>query len=212
MIVDKPVLVIGGGGHAKVLINCLLLTQKNILGILEQDPCKIGQVTLGVPVIGTDDVVFTYKPNEILLVNGLGSTGLTTIRTKIFGRFKDRGYSFASVVHPSAVISANVMLGEGVQIMAGAIIQPGCCIGADSIINTRASVDHDCCIGEHVHIAPGVILSGGVTIKPQTHLGTGVIVIQNIEIGSGCVVSAGAVVTRNVRSGVKVQGVPAIER
>lgn len=208
---NKPVLVIGGGGHAKVLIDCLLLHQINILGILESDISKVGRKILGVPIIGSDNTIFEYKLSEILLVNAIGSTKSLRLRSNVFTKFKNLGYFFASVIHPSAVVAADVVLEEGVQIMAGAIVQPGCRIGADSIINTQASVDHDCYIGAHVHIAPGVILSGGVTIKQQTHLGTGSVVIQNITIGSHCMIAAGAVVTQNLKHSVRVMGVPAQE-
>lgn len=207
----KPILVIGGGGHAKVLINCLLLKQMNILGILESDFSKMGQEILGIPIIGPDDAIFECDPSEVLLVNAIGSTRSLALRSDIFRKFKNLGYSFSSVVHPSAIVAADVVMGEGVQIMAGVIVQPGCQIGADSVINTRASLDHDCCIGEHVHIAPGVVLSGGVSIGQQTHLGTGSVVIHNITIGSHCMVAAGAVVTRNLKPGVRAMGVPAKE-
>jgi len=93
--------------------------------------------------------------------------------------------------------------------MAGAVVQAGCVIGSNTIINTRASVDHDSKIGAHVHVAPGVVLSGGVTIYDEAHLGTGAVVIQGVTIGRASVVGAGAVVIRDVSDGAKVVGVPA---
>lgn len=206
---SEPVLLVGGGGHAKVLVEALLAGDAVIAGIVDADPARQGKDVLGVPVIGGDEVAGEYPAGEIRLVNAVGSTGLPVVRRGIFERFAARGFRFASVAHPSAVIASDVELGEGAQVMAGAVIQPGCRIGANTIINTRASVDHDCVIGDHAHIAPGVTLSGGVTVGEGCHIGTGATVIQGITIGEGSVVGAGAVVTKDVAAGVTVVGVPA---
>ena len=211
MISDAAFIILGAGGHAKVLIEALLQSGAVIAGITEHDPALVGTNILGVPVLGGDDVVNEYPPSEIRLVNGLGSVGLTVNRQQLFEKFKGMGYKFATVIHPSAAIASDVVLGEGAQIMAGVVIQPGSHIGINSIINTRASVDHDCSIGDHVHIAPGVTMSGGVSVGAYSHIGTGATVIQGLSIGSGCLVAAGAVVTKNITDGTKVRGVPAQE-
>jgi len=206
-----PVIILGAGGHAKVLIDSLLADSTVIAGIVDPNPSLAGTKILGVPVLGEEDIVKEYPPSEILLVNGLGSVGLPVNRQQLFVKIKTMGYDFATVVHPSAVVASDVILGEGAQVMAGAIIQPGCRIGVNSIINTRASVDHDCIIGAHVHISPGVTMSGGVTVGTCCHIGTGATAIQGISIGKGCLVAAGAVVTKDIADGVMVRGVPAQE-
>jgi UDP-perosamine 4-acetyltransferase len=206
-----PVIVLGAGGHAKVLIEALLQSGKVITGIVDPDPTLLGAEISGVPVLGGDEAVSAFPSSEIQLVNGLGSVGLPFKRQQLFERFKGLGYIFATVVHPSAVIASDVVPGEGAQIMAGAVIQPGSSIGINSIINTRASVDHDCIIGDHVHIAPGVTLSGGVSVETGSHIGTGATVIQGVSVGRGCLVAAGAVVTKVLVEGAKVRGVPARE-
>lgn len=204
-----PVIVLGAGGHAKVLIEALLAGSTAVAGIVDPDTEKIGQRILGVPVLGADQVVKEFPPHEIQLANGLGSVRLPLGRQKLFERFKRGGYSFATVVHPSAVIASDVKLGEGVQIMAGSVIQPGCSLGCNVIVNTKASVDHDCVIGDHVHIAPGVTLSGGVEVGRGSHVGTGAIIIQGVTVGTGSIIGAGALVLLNVPSAVTVVGVPA---
>jgi len=205
---SMPVIVIGAGGHAKVLVDALLASSAVIAGIVDSDPALIRTTILGVPVIGGDDVVGDFTTSEVRLVNGLGSVGLPAKRQQLFERFKGLGHTFASVVHPSAVVAPDVEIGEGSQIMAGAVVQPGCRIGVNVIINTRASVDHDCVVGDHVHIAPGVTLSGAVTVGEGTHIGTGATVIQGISVGSGALVAAGSVVIRDVQHGSIVIGVP----
>ncbi|GFO66060.1 acetyltransferase [Geomonas paludis] len=206
---SDPVLILGAGGHAKVLVEALLADGALIAGILDADPARLGDSLLGVPVIGDDNTAEDFPMDAVQLVNGIGSVGLPDVRKSIFDRFTARGYRFATVVHPSAVVASDVELGTGVQIMAGAVLQPGCHIGSNVIINTRASVDHDCTVGDHSHLAPGVTLSGGVTVGSGCHVGTGATVIQGVRIGDGSVVGAGAVVTKDVKAGVTVVGVPA---
>jgi sugar O-acyltransferase (sialic acid O-acetyltransferase NeuD family) len=206
-----PVIVLGAGGHAKVLIDALLASSALIAGIVDPDPKLAGATLLGVPVLGQDDVVAQFPPSEIRLANGLGSVGLPAQRQLLFERFKAMGHSFATVIHPSAVVAPDVLIGEGTQVMAGAVIQPGSRIGVNCIINTRASVDHDCIIGDHVHVAPGVTMSGGLQVGRGSHIGTGATVIQGITIGSGCLIAAGAVVTKDIADGLKVRGIPARE-
>jgi UDP-perosamine 4-acetyltransferase len=208
----RPVIVVGAGGHAKVVIDTLLSASSvEIIGVTDSNSEKMGTSILGVPVIGTDEVILQYKPEQIFLVNGIGSVGLPIARTKIFDRFKKLGYSFTTVIHPAAIVALEVVVSEGVQIMAGAIIQPGCRIGSNTIINTGAAVDHDCVIGCHVHVAPRVTISGGVQTGDGVHIGTGAVIIQGVQIGGNSVVGAGAVVINHVAEHTTVIGVPARE-
>ena len=101
--------------------------------------------------------------------------------------------------------------GEGVQLMAGAVIQPNVSIGENTLINTSASIDHDCQIGAHVHIAPGTVLSGNVCVQDETHIGTSATVIQNIKIGTKCTIGAGSVVVKNISDRTLAIGTPARE-
>src|SRR3990167_7590634 len=203
--------MLGAGGHTKVLLDCLRF-QKNItvLGILDIDQKCIGHSILGVPVVGEEDEILkNHSPNAIQLVNGIGSTGLTAQREFIFNKFKNFGFQFFNVIHPTAYIGSDVILGEGVQLMASCIIQPGSRIGSNVIVNTNASIDHDCDIADHAHIAPGVICCGEVTIGYRAHIGSGAIVKQGITIGEQSLIAAGAVVIRDIISRSKVAGVPA---
>lgn len=206
---DKQIIVLGAGGHAKVLIDALLIQKANILGIVDEDLTKVGTSIFGVPIIGNDASVLAYSATSVSLVNGIGSIGSTNERRRIFVQFKDKGYDFFTVIHPSAIIASGVKLAEGVQIMAGAIIQTGCIIGKNTIINTKASIDHDGEIKEHVHIAPGATISGGAKVDEGTHFGTGAVAVQGIIIGKQCIVGAGAVVISDVPHNSMAVGVPA---
>ncbi|MGE5607178.1 MAG: acetyltransferase [Bacteroidota bacterium] len=204
-----PVIVLGAGGHAKVLIDILRLRNISILGVV--CPKSNDEYGLNIPWLGEDEILVNYLNQSIRLVNGIGSVKATLKRREIFEKYKKLGFNFSSVIHPSAVIAADVKLGEGVQIMAGAVLQTGSQIGENTIINTKVSVDHDCIIGAHVHLSPGVTLSGNVYIGNGTHVGTGANIIQGIKIGEGSLVGAGGLVIRDVKSKVTVFGVPAKE-
>lgn len=186
----KPVILLGAGGHARVLLDTLRLRKIKVLGLVEND-----------------EEAFKHSPSKVLLVNGVGSVRADARREAIFNRFKERGYSFLTVVHPSAVVAKDAELGEGAQVMAGAVIQTGSVIGKNSIVNTRASVDHDARIGAHVHLAPGAVLSGEVTVGDNSHLGTGAVVVNGIKIGAGVFVAANSLVCEDLADGTVLKAV-----
>lgn len=209
MFINLPVIVLGGGGHARVLIEILELLNIEIIGVAVPDP-EAKQIH-GYPVIGNDDAVFGFRPETVRLVNAIGSTRQPYARRQLFMRFKQSGYAFARLIHPSAVVSSKAEIGEGAQIMAGAVLQPGCRIGDNVIVNTRAAIDHDSVVGSHSHISPGAILAGGVTVGETVHVGAGATIIQGITIGDRSLVAAGAVVVSNVPEAATVMGIPAKE-
>lgn len=208
---SAPLIIVGAGGHAKVLVAALQAQGARILGLIDRADSTHGSTVLGLKVLGGEEIVFGYAAGAIELVNGVGSVRTVDVRRQVFERLKQRGYRFANVVHPSVVAAADAQLGEGAELMAGVVLQPGVVLGANTLVNTGAVIDHDCTIGAHTHVAPGAVLSGGVRVGDEAHIGTGAVVIQGIEIGAGAIVAAGAVVTRNVAAGARVGGVPARE-
>lgn len=205
--INRPLILIGAGGHARVLLSTLLLQERQILGFV--DSHRIGADLLGVPQLGGDDAVLTYDSSEVLLVNGVGSPASISKRLKAYEYFRTEGYSFVSVIHPGSIVAPEAKLADGVQIMAGAIIQTGCVIEEDAIINTGARIDHDCMIQAHAHVAPGAVLSGNVHVGYRAHVGAGAVVIQNLRLGDDSIVGAGAVVLADVPASLTVVGVPA---
>lgn len=205
---SKPLIIIGNGGHAGVLAEILLAQNQEIIGFTAPESERNA---FGLNYLGPDAIIEKYQPSEVLLVMGLGMLGPFSLREKIYEQFVSKGYNFASVIHPTAIISSSASLGKGVQIMAGAIIQTKAMIADNTIINTGVIVDHDGQIGTHVHIAPGSQISGGVRIDKSTHIGTGTTIIQGIHIGEGCLVGAGSVVVKHISNHSKAFGVPAKE-
>ncbi len=205
----QAVILIGAGGHARVLLDALALNQVAVLGLTDADQGKHGLLLEGSKVLGDDSVLERFAPQTTLLVNALGSTHTMHPREQAYERLRARGYRFMTIVHPSAVVAKSAQLGEGVQLMAGAVVQPGVSLGENSIVNTGAQLDHDCVVGRHVHLGPGATLSGAVRVGDATHVGTGAVVLQGITIGARCLIAAGAVVTTDIADACRVAGVPA---
>jgi len=203
------VLILGGGGHAKVLIDAIRsMGTLAIQGIL--DPTlSPGTIVSGIAVLGNDDLLSAEGYRSCTLAIGAGSTGVSGLRKRIFEAGRARGFSFPIVTHSTAWYSGSAVIGPGTQVMAGAVIQPDVRIGENVIINTSSVIEHDCVIGSHCHISPGAVLGGGVHIGEGSHIGLGARVIQGIRIGIDVLVGAGAVVIRDVPDGVVVKGVPA---
>ncbi len=201
--------VIGSGGHARVVIECLQMAGREILFCTEIASELYGKTIDGTLIKGPDELILDLDFSKVDLANGMGSIGEPILRQKVYERFSQQGYRFTSVVHPSATVAKSVKISDGVQIMACAVAQAGVVIGSNSIINTAATIDHDCQIGAHCHIAPRVAVSGQVVIGNRSHVGTGASVIQAIHIGENCVVGAGATVVKNLPDGTVAVGTPA---
>ncbi|WP_418301574.1 acetyltransferase [Lysinibacillus fusiformis] len=205
---NKPIIILGNGGHASVLTEILLFQNREILGYTAPEE----QTNMyGLEYLGTDAIFEKYSPLKVELVLGLGTVGNSNVRQSLFKKLKSQGYTFVICAHPRAIISSTATLEEGTQIMAGAIVQPYAQIGQNTIINTGAIIEHDCVIGSHVHIAPGVTLSGSVHIGDCSHIGTNSSVIQGISIGKNSLIGAGAVVISNIGTNKKALGIPAKE-
>ena len=204
-----PVIIVGAGGHGRVLLDALVQTGSEVIGLCDSDAGRHGGTIHGLPVLGGDEIVFQHDPAEVLLVNGVGSIRTLDARSSVYDKFASRGYRFLGVKHPYAMVSPRSTVDPTAQIMAGAIIQIDVKIRHDCIVNTGAVVDHDCLIEAHVHIAPGATLSGAVHVGAESHIGTGATVIQGIRIGKKCMIAAGAVVVDDIVDGGTVAGVPA---
>jgi sugar O-acyltransferase (sialic acid O-acetyltransferase NeuD family) len=197
----RPLVMIGAGGHARVLAALAQAAGYSILGVC--DPGLVANnVTRweGLDVLGDDHALEQLTQDDVELMLGVGQLTAGCIREELYRIWRARGYAFPALVHPTAWVAPGVVLSDGVQIMAGAIIQPGCEIGENSIINTRASIDHDCRIGRNVHIAPGATLCGSVTVEIGSFIAAGATIIQGVCVGKNAVVGAGVTLTRDLKT------------
>ena len=205
----KPFLIIGAGGHGRVIADVVGALGRDILGYLDQDRAMHGQRIQGLEVLGGDDRLKDYSPDQVVLANGIGWVTSLEPRLQAFTRLSAAGYQFEALVHPSAIVAPSALLASGAQIMAGAVVQAGARIAENAIVNSGAIIDHDCVIGRHSHVAPGATLCGNVQIGERSFVGAGSTVIQGIKIGNGAFVGAGALVVSDVEDAVRVTSVPA---
>lgn len=199
------VVIIGGGGHAKVVIESLRASGKTVAVIVDADPTP--REVLGVPVVGDDLALADLRGQGFAeLFVALGSNRL---RQKLGDKARALGFTLVNAIHPSAVISPSARIGEGVAVMAGVAINADSRIGDLAIINTGAVVDHDCDLGVACHVGPASALAGGVTIGERAFLGVGARVIPGVSIGADTILGAGGVVVRDLPDAVVAIGVPA---
>lgn len=199
------VVIVGGGGHAKVVIESLRASGQTVAAIVDADTTP--RDVLGVPVVGDDAALADLRGQGLSrLFVALGSNRL---RQTLGGQARALGFSLVNAIHPSAVISPSAWIGEGVAIMAGVAINADSRVGDLAIVNTGAVVDHDCDLGEACHVGPASALAGGVRVGARAFLGVGARAIPGVRIGADTILGAGAVVVRDLPDAVLAVGVPA---
>ena len=192
----KPVIVLGAGGHAKVIIDILSQKKINILGMATLNNSK--KANYDFKIFSDEEVIANFDSEEINLVNGLGSLPNDNKRYELSKKYLDFGYKFINIIHTSSIISKSTKILDGAQIMAGVIIGPGCKVGEGTIVNSQSSIDHDCEIENYSHICPGVVCSGNVKIGSFVHISTGVSIINNISIGDNSIIYPGVTLVKDV--------------
>jgi len=192
--INKKCVLIGAGGHASVVMQLCHDLGYQLAAISPGTQQEIKIDLTGITCISDCDISKKFRNKNVFLVNGIGATLGSSRRFSIFKHFKELDYQFLTLVHEFCFVSKTSTLGEGVQIMAGAIVQNHCLIGHNTIINTRASVDHGAKIGAHCHIAPGAIICGDVEIGENCFIGAGAIIIEGTKLASGSVIRAGALI------------------
>jgi UDP-perosamine 4-acetyltransferase len=203
----KPsVVLIGGGGHAKVIIEIMEASGGfDIAGCVTANTRDAS--VLDAPILGDDSCLPGLYASGIR--HAFVATGANELRLRLSSMAAEIGFKLVSAVSPQATVSPRARLKDGCAIMPGAVINSCATIGAGCIVNTGATVDHDCTIGDWVHLAPGTSLAGHVSICEGAFLGVGTRVIPDITIGAWAIVGAGTVVVRNLPANVTAVGVPA---
>jgi sugar O-acyltransferase (sialic acid O-acetyltransferase NeuD family) len=193
--------VVGAGGHAKVVVATIEAAGFEVVRVLDDNHELHGRQVLGHLVEGpvTDDLV----PAGTVVLLGIGAN---RVREEMARRLH---VPFGTVRHPSAVVHASVQLGAGSVVFAGAVIQPGTRIGRHVIVNTSASADRDCVLGDFVHLAPGVRLAGHAHLGTGAFMGIGSCATPGARVGAWATVGAGGVVVDEIQAGAVAVGVPA---
>lgn len=187
----------GGGGHARVVLDCLLSQGSTVSGIFDS---KLTGTVMGIPLQGEYDPAF--EPDAVAIV----AIGDNATRKEVVTRTK---HLFTNALHPSAIFSTYAQLGTGNMILHGAIVQAQTTIGNHVIINTGAQVDHDCVVADYVHLAPGARLCGNVSIGEGALVGAGAVIIPGKKVGAWATIGAGAVVISDIPDYAVAVGNPA---
>lgn len=208
----EKVIVIGDGGHAKIVIDILReMGTYEIIGVTSKQADK--QIFYDLPILGNDDILVKYQKEGINNVAiGIGGFKDNELRTRIFNDLFSKGFNIINVIHPKSIIANSVILGKGVVIFAGVILNTGVNLGDNVIVATGSTVDHETIIDKHCLISAGVTIGANTRINSGTLCALGSKVISGITIGENVLVAAGAVVVSNLKTGSKVFGIPAKEK
>ena len=204
---DK-VVILGSSGHAKCVMDVLeAMGSFEIVGLTTKDPVRaLGRY----PVLGDDEVLPDLLSRGVTWAAvGVGGWVSNALRKQIYERVKSLGFQVVTAVHPSAVITGGVTIGEGSVIFAGVVLNPEVRIGENVVVATGSTVDHETVVESHVLISAGVSVGAKVTIREGALLAIGSTITSGITVGKDALVGAGAVVVRDVPDGVRVYGIPA---
>lgn len=199
---SRQLLIIGAGGHAKVVIDTAQAAGQEILGLVDDNSKLWGQALLGIPILGGRNLIHTY-PNA-QLIHGIGANA---VRKQLAMEYADCNWT--TLIHPRAYVAKSATVGKGTVVFAQAVIQPHALVGNHCIVNTAATVDHDCVISDYVHLGPGTHLAANVKIEQGAFLGAGAVGIPGAKIGEWSTIGAGGVVTSSIPSHTLAVGVPA---
>ena len=194
------IIIIGSGGHAKVVKELVEILGHKIIAVCDpNDSNKNHPFWKNIVFHRNESELQKYSKKTVFIANGLGHLPKDNIsRKKVFYFLNEMGFSFPALIHPASFVSNNAELYDGVQIMAGSVVQPGCIIKENTIINTSSSLDHDCKIEDNVHIAPGNTLCGSVTVGKNSFIGCGSSVIQSITIKEDTFIKAGSTIIKDI--------------
>lgn len=205
----EKTVVLGAGGHAKVVLDIMRQRRMCICGLTDSCAAE-GENCLGYPILGTDDKLpLLLKEGVVNAAVGIGHVGDPTARNSVYAYAKGLGFRFPNLFHPSAVISVSCKMQEGIVVAPKAVINADAAVGNICIINTSAVVEHDAFLEDGVHIAPGAVVLGGAFIGENTFVGAGSVVLQGIRIGKNCVIGAGSVVLQDIEDDCVAAGTPA---
>lgn len=205
----RPLILIGGGGHCKSVIEVAESAGYEIKGILDM-PDEVGKEVLpGHKVIGTDDEIPQYV-EECDFIITVGFIKNPALRIKLYNKVKAAGGRLATIIASTAHVSKYAELGEGTVIMHHAFVNAGAKIGDNCIINTLVNIEHDAEVGNQCHISTGTMVNGECKIGENCFIGSQSVCANCIEIASDIIVGAGSVVRKSIRVKGIYAGNPAI--
>jgi sugar O-acyltransferase (sialic acid O-acetyltransferase NeuD family) len=203
----KPLILIGGGGHCKSVIDVVESAGYEIIGILDL-PHLLGKQVLQYKIIGTNDDIIKYVDQAQFVVS-VGQIKTPDIRMKLSKLVEEKGGELATIISPTAHVSRYASLGRGTVIMHQVLVNAGAKIGNGCIINTKANIEHEVIIGDYCHISTGAMINGGASIADGTFIGSQSVVNQCINVTTHVVVASLSVVNKDIMEEGIYAGCPA---
>lgn len=203
-------IVVGGGEHARVVIDVAQAQGWRVLGYLDHQAQPETTQRTGVPWLGPDAALPAHFRDDARVQFTCGIGGQPAVRRRVVATLNLPVERWAIIIHPSAVVSPQATLALGCQVLARAVVQTGAVLGAHTVVNSSAIVEHDVHVGDFAHLAPGAVTGGGVTIGEGVLIGLGARVRDHLQVGARAVVGVGAVVITDVPADTTVAGVPAV--
>lgn len=204
----KPLILIGGGGHCKSVIEAAESAGFQIKGILDK-PEELGKEVLSTQVIGTDDEIPNFVDKAEFVIT-IGFIKDPSIRIKLFNRVKESGGKLATIVASTAHVSKYATIGEGTVVMHHAFVNAGAKVGNNVILNTFSNIEHDAVIGDQCHISTGVMVNGDCKIGNNCFIGSQSVLANGIAIGDNIIVGAGSTIRKSIHEKGIYSGNPAI--
>lgn len=205
---QKNLILVGGGGHCKSVIDAAESASYNILGILDM-PEEVGKSVLNYKVIGTDEEISLYADKAEFIIT-VGFIKNPAIRIRIYNRIKEAGGKLATIIASTAHVSRYATLGDGTVVMHQAVVNAGAKIGENCIINTFCNIEHDATIGAQCHISTGTMINGDCKVGERTFIGSQSVLVNGIAVGEDIIVGAGSVVRKSISEKGIYAGNPAV--
>lgn len=200
-------ILIGGGGHCKSVLDVAESAGYRILGVLDK-PDNVGKKILSTKVIGTDDAIPTFVDKASFVIT-IGFIKNPMIRIKLFERVKMAGGKFATIIAPTAHVSRYAIISEGTVVMHHAFVNAGAKIGKNVILNTFSNIEHDAIIGDNCHISTGAMVNGECKVGNRCFIGSQSVIANGISISDDIIIGAGSLVNKNLISKGIYAGSPA---
>ncbi|CCZ10917.1 acetyltransferase [uncultured Culturomica sp.] len=198
---QQELILVGGGGHCKSVIEVAESAGIRIAGILDTRE-NVGKKVLGYDIIGTDDAIAEWV-NKAEFIVTVGHIKNAALRVGLHEKIAATGGRFATLIASTAHVSKYAIIGEGTVIMHQALVNADAKIGKGCIINTFANIEHDAVIGDYCHISTGAMVNGNCVVGQKTFLGSQSVIVNGVSVVEGCVIAAGTMVRKNIlRKGV----------